>query len=291
MSERLFHVSLFRHMRDTRPQRSAVTLHGLERILTTFQFRSDRDGPQWSPAKYRDGGRRRNSDVLSVSCLVADLDHGRPDLDAVAAAVRGCSHFLHSTWRHTPERPRLRLVVPLAEDIPADDYRSVWRRWAWHLSLHGIRLDPACSDISRAYYLPACQPDGRPFRQTVTDAPLFVWQALPAIPQRRRMIAAPASTETYVTAEDMLSRAIHRAAEGERNRTGFWLACQLRDSGLTQDEAAGYVLRYQQAVEECGREPYTEREALSSLRQAFRTPARQPWTVRRRRTVEEVAHA
>ena len=290
MSERRFHISLFRHMRDVRPQRARFGLDGLARLLTTVHRRTERDGLQWSPACYRPGGRRRNSDVQAISCLVADLDHGRLDLDAVAAAVRGCSHILHSTWRHTPQRPRLRLIVPLAEDVPAADYRGVWRRWQWHLSLFGIRLDAACSDISRAYYLPACPPDGQPFTQAVTDAPLFVWNALPAIPQRERMIAAPASAAACVAAEDILRRAIERAAEGERNRTGFWLACQLRDNGLTQDEAAGYVLRYQQAVEECGREPYTEREALSSLRQAFRTPARQPWTARRTRTVEEVAH-
>lgn len=68
-----------------------------------------------------------------------------------------------------------------------------------------------------------------------------------------------------------LSRALERAREGTRNETGFWLACQLRDAGLAEPVAEGVMAEYAASVPGAD---YSEREALSSLRQAYRMAPR-----------------
>ena len=73
-----------------------------------------------------------------------------------------------------------------------------------------------------------------------------------------------------------LHDALARAAGGTRNETGFWLALQLRDDGLSQDEAETVLLAYAQAVEALGDHPYTVQEALASLRSAYHEPPRSP---------------
>src|SRR6185312_15587753 len=57
-----------------------------------------------------------------------------------------------------------------------------------------------------------------------------------------------------------LSRALARAQPGTRNVTGYWLACRLRDAGVSQ-EAAEAILRRYAAQVAAGDHPYHMHEA------------------------------
>jgi len=76
-------------------------------------------------------------------------------------------------------------------------------------------------------------------------------------------------------AEYYLKGALAVAKPGNRNDTGFWLACQLRDLGLSETIAEDYMRRYAEAVPQ-GDEPYTEAEALASLKSAYKGAPREP---------------
>jgi putative DNA primase/helicase len=71
-----------------------------------------------------------------------------------------------------------------------------------------------------------------------------------------------------------LDQARIRAEHDGRNNTGFWLACQLRDRGLSPANAHDFLLAYQACVGETNQkgtaEPYTKGEALASVDQAYR---------------------
>jgi len=74
-----------------------------------------------------------------------------------------------------------------------------------------------------------------------------------------------------------------RAGEG-RNDTGFWLSCQLRDNNFHLADAEAVMRRYAGSVGSTNTkgilEPYTEADAIASVRQAYSRPAREPWTRR-----------
>lgn len=70
-----------------------------------------------------------------------------------------------------------------------------------------------------------------------------------------------------------LSEAIKQAREGNRNQVGFHLACQLRDDGLSIIQAEQIMLAYADQVA-AGKTSYTEKEALTSLRSAYKRPPR-----------------
>jgi hypothetical protein len=72
-----------------------------------------------------------------------------------------------------------------------------------------------------------------------------------------------------------------RARPGTRNHTGLWLGCQLRDAGADWAEAVHYMECFVLIVnaDHPGDHPYTVREALASLGQAYRREPREPWLV------------
>lgn len=74
-----------------------------------------------------------------------------------------------------------------------------------------------------------------------------------------------------------LQKALSKAKVGNRNNTGFWLACQLLDAGLSEDEAIPYMEEYVNQVPEGEvNNRYTINEALSSLKSAAGEPRRPP---------------
>jgi len=107
-------------------------------------------------------------------------------------------------------------------------------------------------------------------------APLPIWlkdmiltaqQQREEYPQGLRFAGTPG--------EYWLAQALQRAREGNRNAVGFWLACQLRDDHLSQTEAQHIILTYANLAPE-GREPYTSKEAVASVRSAYKRPPPEP---------------
>lgn len=104
----------------------------------------------WSPGVPR-GTRRKNDQVDEVSCLVLDVDDGA-DFRVVSGRFFGFALVAHSTWRHTSDAPRGRIILPLAAPIPV---RWWPRAFFWAQATSGCAMDPACKDPSRTYYLPS----------------------------------------------------------------------------------------------------------------------------------------
>ena len=73
------------------------------------------------------GGRRKASAIIDRRLLTLDLDsipQGQDPWDTVSLII-GCAAVCYSTHSHTPEKPRLRIVIPLSRSVaPAASSRS-----------------------------------------------------------------------------------------------------------------------------------------------------------------------
>jgi hypothetical protein len=78
-----------------------------------------------------------------------------------------------------------------------------------------------------------------------------------------------------VAAEFYLEKALSAVKAGNRNETGFNLACQLRDLGLTLSEALPYMETFQAQAPQGGEE-YSKKEALATLKSVFGREKRKP---------------
>jgi hypothetical protein len=150
-------VTFYPHlMATTSPVGRDLDWPTLVRALSDFRFvAGDKDlrrrsCPLWSPVQLT-APRRLNRNVSAVSCLVLDYDDGISLFDA---AIRWEGYRMHgyTTWSHTADAPRCRVVLPLASPIPGPMWTPVYRDI---LGRQGLEADPQCIDPSRAFYLPA----------------------------------------------------------------------------------------------------------------------------------------
>ena len=122
--------------------------------------------PLWSPIEMKPGEDWCKAvNVAWVYCLVMDYDDGTTIEDA-HGRWEPWEHVLHTSWSHGPQTPKVRVVLPLIEPVPADEWRDVYTqvlRWDAERSgmseadaaEAGLRADRACKDPSRMFYVPA----------------------------------------------------------------------------------------------------------------------------------------
>lgn len=139
--------------------------------------------PCWSPTVYPEGSKRGSEHVQELSCLVLDYDDGSDPEEA--RAVWGSSfHILHTSWSHTPELPRFRLVLPLATPVPVADWQRVW---SWAEEHCGRAIDPRCKGAGRMWTLPALPHPEAPHLAWSHGGPLLE----PPISPRSRVLLHP----------------------------------------------------------------------------------------------------
>jgi hypothetical protein len=157
-----FTVSLFESERDTRPNREEFAWDELRARVTRFDVRDDKSGPAWSPVRYADGATRGNVGVESVSVAVMDVDDGSdPGAAHRHLTELGFEHVIHSTHSSTPEHPKFRAIVPLANPCSAANWPGVFPRLC-DLLTDG-HTDPGTKDPARLFYLPSTKPGGKTF--------------------------------------------------------------------------------------------------------------------------------
>lgn len=104
------------------------------------------------------GGSRKKDCVISRSAITLDMDYGTPDIIEQIELFHDFTCLIYSTHKHTPEKPRLRLIIPLTREISPDEYGAVSRKLAEQI---GIELfDDSTYEPSRLMYWPSTSSDG-----------------------------------------------------------------------------------------------------------------------------------
>ena len=117
---------------------------------------------------YCNEGSRSNIRFRSILCL--DADFADNDLWGDWCMFYGNAGAVYSTHKHTPEKPRLRLVVPLARNVDPDEYQAIGRRVADTLGID--KFDDTSYQPQRVMYWPSTSRDGQ-FVFEHLDAPML----------------------------------------------------------------------------------------------------------------------
>ncbi|GAI16510.1 unnamed protein product, partial [marine sediment metagenome] len=172
----------------------------------------------------------------------------------------------------TPEANTMMEAARLKPHVKTRKGYHYYCRWpSWAIPTKANIL-PDVDVRGQGGYVNICGGNGKASYEvqiTPTDDSLIPIEKLPAELQR----ALKPGPRTL--AERILQEALDRAQPGNRNDMGLWLACQLRDNGISQAEAEAIMQSYVCQVGDTGLEPYTEREAIASLQQAYNRPARE----------------
>ena len=115
-------------------------------------------------------GRRKNGMVLCRSMLTLDMDYGEPGIWDEIDLLHDFRCCVYSTHKHTPEHPRLRMIIPLARDITEEEYPAVARMVAKEI---GIDLfDDTTYEACRLMYWPSTSANGE-FFYKAKEGPLL----------------------------------------------------------------------------------------------------------------------
>ena len=129
---------------------------------------SDRKDQGGFVGGYCNEGSRSDIRFRSVLCL--DADYADNDLWSDWCMFYGNAGAVYSTHKHTPEKPRLRLVVPLARNVDPDEYQAIGRRIADTLGID--KFDDTSYQPQRVMYWPSTSRDGQ-FVFEHLDAPML----------------------------------------------------------------------------------------------------------------------
>ncbi|WP_296892366.1 DUF5906 domain-containing protein [Thiobacillus sp.] len=222
--------------------------------------KADKDGMGWIPCSVIDQiGRRSQSNMDKAYLLVLDIDTGMM-LDDVKSRIAGLEAAIHSSYSHTPEKPKWRVVMPLNEPIPANEIQKVFDHF--QEKFDGL-LDASCGhDPARLYYLPSCPKDA---------AHLFVYEHLEgelldgavlackpaATPAKSVPVKAPAKPGADLSLAAGVS-------EGSRNNEAFKRACVLFEEGVSHEEVNSAL----EAWNVLNTPPLDERELQQTIKSA-----------------------
>ena len=182
-------------------------------------------------AEYRAMGRTRQSEVKDVggfvggycahgsrsevqrrSILCLDADYADSELWEDWGLLYGAAAAIYSTHRHTPEKPRLRLIIPLGRDVNPDEYQAVGRRVAESLGIE--KFDDTTYQPQRVMFWPSTSQDGKFFFE-YQDAPMLDPDAvLATYPDWRDVSCWPMSSRVADTAKKAAERQQDPTAKG-----------------------------------------------------------------------------
>jgi predicted P-loop ATPase len=114
------------------------------------------------------GGRRKKNAVLHRSMLSLDIDFGTLEIWEDYVMTWGRAAVLYSTHKHSPDNPRLRLIIPLSRPVFSDEYTAIGRKVAGELDIEVF--DPTTFEPSRLMYWPSTSKDGE-YITKILDAP------------------------------------------------------------------------------------------------------------------------
>lgn len=116
-----------------------------------------KDGRNYIAGQLLDYDKPRGKENIVDRCaVVLDCDDAdKAGVDALCEAVKklGVRSVVHSTYSSTPERPRVRVVIPLKDVVVPGDYVALCKALMNHLGM--VVWDESCAQAERAMYMPA----------------------------------------------------------------------------------------------------------------------------------------
>jgi putative DNA primase/helicase len=106
-----------------------------------------------------DGGVRRIGSIQERWVVTLDVDECTMahvfDLKSGASELSEYEFFVYSTRKHTPEKPRLRIILPLEKPCEAEAYHALSRILAEKFDVTMESIDPVSYRITQLMYWPS----------------------------------------------------------------------------------------------------------------------------------------
>ena len=108
---------------------------------------------------YIKNGRRIAGNITKRQLVTLDADFGTGELLPMLDLIYGGNAYaVYSTHKHTPKKPRLRVILPLSAPVDPDAYQAIARRIAADIGID--MFDDTTYEPGRLMYWPSTAADG-----------------------------------------------------------------------------------------------------------------------------------
>lgn len=161
---------------NARMQKRELTVDEFMAVFNPANVREQatKDGPNYIAGRLLDYSKPRGKgNIIDRCAVVLDCDDAdRAGIKALVEAVKnlGVRSVVHSTYSSTPDKPRVRVVIPLTGDVVPGDYVNLCKALMNHLNM--VQWDESCAQAERAMYMPA-KPVGGEYWAVQAQGPLM----------------------------------------------------------------------------------------------------------------------
>ena len=153
--DKIFKISLFDNHFMTTPKIAEVSLRNLAKALmmpaVSYPVKEKGTLPLWSPTNF--AGKRSGANAIEISCLVFDLDDGTDW--AWRLGWNEYHYIAHTSFSHTEDKHKWRIILPLEEPIVAKDWKRAAQaaKQLWDRIIREGEPDSnALTDCARMFY-------------------------------------------------------------------------------------------------------------------------------------------
>lgn len=150
------------------------------------------------------GGRRKAESVDKRYILTLDADYASEDFFDCMKMFFDFSWCIYSTHKHTTEKPRLRLLIPLSRPCNPDEYEAVARRVAADIGID--MFDDTTYQAHRLMYWPSTSIDGQYVFGHEDNKPLDVDETLARYEDWKDISSWPTSSRTLKAKDRLIKK-------------------------------------------------------------------------------------
>ncbi|WP_411749146.1 DEAD/DEAH box helicase family protein [Serratia marcescens] len=195
--------------------------------------------------------KRNDANTVYRSMFILDIDNKEGEemvsLDDVHTFLQGYDYFIYSTYSHTPEYPRFRVMLPLVDDVYAVDWKE--RQEDMKRYFAPIANDPSCFTLSQGQIMP-CYGIGKranAFSERVHGV-FFDIDTIPRVIRRDLVIDPQKSYKQHVYTDDVILDyvdVVSTAMSGTLDRSkAFTFACWCVANGVSDYQYVERTLRF-----------------------------------------------
>jgi hypothetical protein len=191
----------------------------------------EKDGLGWLAVVFNPSEGRTNENVNKVTGLVLDIDTGGVKREFMEETLMGFEFFAHTTYSHTPENPKWRVIIPFKFPLSPSMLEGVFNHFN---DLFGGILDTCGKKPSQLYYIPSCPFDG-PFESFLHSGIIFDHLTINADSPRLNSNKINSSSQATRSPKKTKSFTVP-CKDGERHKIGLSYIGRLIGKGFSYDE-------------------------------------------------------
>ncbi|MCX2972993.1 DUF3987 domain-containing protein [Halieaceae bacterium IMCC8485] len=154
----MLHIATGRYKSDTSIKTAEVSLEDMQAMLSRFEYRQNKDGPYYIPAKFKKK-YREHTNIINWDGAVIDLDEdANASEDIIRERLEGIAYMAHTTHRHLIKVDGVemwRVFIPFSQPVTPAVYKKV----AAKLNALFPGTDRGTEKSMQFYFQPSCPPD------------------------------------------------------------------------------------------------------------------------------------